>query len=97
VTNQAMAGVFKMIAVEEKNIRTNLECKNFRFTTKGFLQCKTKSNLNFYAENYHPDSLRRPKGIIAAVTDFIVRVEGILFILTTCRCGTKCIFYALGM
>jgi len=27
VTNQAMAGVFKMIAVEEKNIRTNLNAR----------------------------------------------------------------------
>jgi len=27
VTNQAMAGVFKMIAVEEKNIRTNLSAR----------------------------------------------------------------------
>jgi hypothetical protein len=28
VTNQAMAGVFKMIAVEEKNIRTNLNSRS---------------------------------------------------------------------
>ncbi len=28
VTNQAMAGVFKMIAVEEKNIRTNLKARS---------------------------------------------------------------------
>jgi hypothetical protein len=28
VTNQAMAGIFKMIAIEEKNIRTNLNSRS---------------------------------------------------------------------
>lgn len=36
VTNQAMAGVFKMIAVEEKNIRTNLNARTSVLLQKVF-------------------------------------------------------------
>jgi hypothetical protein len=36
VTNQAMAGVFKMIAVEEKNIRTNLNSRTSVLLQKVF-------------------------------------------------------------
>lgn len=36
VTNQAMAGVFKMIAVEEKNIRTNLNARTSNLLQKVF-------------------------------------------------------------
>jgi hypothetical protein len=36
VTNQAMTGVFKMIAVEEKNIRTNLNARTSVLLQKVF-------------------------------------------------------------
>ena len=36
VTNQAMTGVFKMIAVEEKNIRTNLNSRTSTLLQKVF-------------------------------------------------------------
>jgi hypothetical protein len=36
VTNQAMQGVFKMIAIEEKNIRTNLSSRTSPLLQKVF-------------------------------------------------------------
>jgi hypothetical protein len=46
VTNQAMNGVFKMIAVEEKNIRTNLSSRTSVLLQKVFAMQDKKQPLN---------------------------------------------------
>jgi hypothetical protein len=45
-----MAGVFKMIAVEEQNIRTNISSRTSPLLQSVFLQCKTKV-IRFYYQN----------------------------------------------
>ena len=46
VTNQAMNGVFKMVAVEEKNIRTNLNSRTSVLLQKVFAMQDKKQILN---------------------------------------------------
>ena len=49
-TNKALEGVYKMIAVEEKNIRTNLSSRTSSYCNR-YLQCKTKNKAKFLEIN----------------------------------------------
>ncbi len=52
VTNQAMTGVFKMIAVEEKNIRTNLNSRTSTLLQKVFADARQKISQNLPNTEY---------------------------------------------
>jgi hypothetical protein len=77
----AMNGVFKMIAVEEQNIRTNIAARTSPLLLL-FSQCKTKSSI-FFSQTPSQNAkitvlihCEDQRNIIASVTNYIAVING---------------------